>query len=991
MHLQILGGLALEGSGFNRPKPLLMLAYLAIEGPTSRRELADLFFMSTRDPRDSLSTALRYLRRESPDLFEVDGDRIQTSLRCDALELIKQFDAGQFEEALITYGGPFLKGLSLELDTELEEWVYGTREVLAGKAREAYLQMAESRAAKGEFRQAARLAEEAYFLPAAPEPEPSDFHRVYRLLIAANNTRAADVRQEATNFDIDLSINREEALARFRGPVGEATPHNLSARSTSFVGRDLELIEVARQLERPECRLLTIHGAGGIGKSRLAIQAAFEQLKGSAFKDGVFFVQLEALTSPDLIPSSTAEALGLDPQGQQDILAQVKQHIGQKQFLLLLDNYEHLIAGATLAAELLRACPNLKILITSRERLDLEEEWVFSLEGLSVSENDVDVFEKAQRFDALHLFAERAKRARLDFSLTQENLQAAQELCRLVGGSPLGIELAAVWIRMMPLEEIVSDLKQNLNVLATSTRNMVDRHQSIRAAFEHSWKLLTPKEQESLRKLSVFRGGFRREAAAEVTGATLPVLSGLADKSLLRVTPKGRYDFHVLLHQFAREKLASNTDEQIRLQRGHSAYYFHFLELRDEMSYGQHEALKSVEEEIANVREAWFWAVTNHDIEKLRRSTVIRLYYERRARFREGIELFAHAVNSLSRDSQVPDVTLGILLIHQSKLYFRIGNYQKAEELSNKGMEILRSSDEHAFVAEGLNTLGILSYSTGSFEQGKRYFKEALEVAEKLHDEGRIGSLSNNLAMTEQSQGDYHQARIYHEKALAIHKRQDNPFGIAASLRNLGELSVLMGEADEALATLGESLQLARKIKYELFLPQILIGLADAHVEIGNHSIALSFGQEALELTEKIGDQSVEAVVLVTLGRINLELNNHAEATSLLRRSLGLSLPKQNTIMMLEALLWLSRVLIRQNLYEKAAKLLSLINHHPFAEGRLAALALEALNAVGTKASNRSLLDVIEEGKHLNLEEVVRLLLEESIPLRASVYQSAES
>jgi hypothetical protein len=314
MYLHTLGGLRLEGSAFSRPKPLLLLAYLALEGVQSRRFLAELFFMDASDKLNSLARAMGYVRQAAPGVVEADNKKVWTTVSCDAAELLNLTDSKRYEKCLELYKGAFALDYELELSGDLEEWFWGTREILAAKARNAFLALGESEASKGNFSQAALLAEKAYRLKEAGELEPDDFSRLYNLLYAGNSPLATEVRKEAESFEIPLELSREEAKAQLSENIEttQEIPNNLPPPKTSFIGRDQELIEIAQQLAKKDCRLLTLHGMGGIGKSRLAIQAAHDQLKSQQFKDGVYFVTLDALTSAELIPSSIAEALSLE-------------------------------------------------------------------------------------------------------------------------------------------------------------------------------------------------------------------------------------------------------------------------------------------------------------------------------------------------------------------------------------------------------------------------------------------------------------------------------------------------------------------------------------------------------------------------------------------------------------------------------------------------------------------------------------------------------
>jgi DNA-binding SARP family transcriptional activator len=374
MRLRTLGGLELKDSPFHRPKTLLLLAYLALEGPKERQHLAMLLLPQTdkKQRLHRLRVMLSQLRQEVPGVIEADGAQVWSTLQMDAKEFLSLVEAGRYGEALKHYGGTFLKGFDLpNWSVELEEWVYGTREFLASRAREALLHLGEEEAARGRFEEAAKHAEAAYLLAGAPEPEPEDFARCHALLVAGNHPRAAEVRKEAQAFGIVLQLSPEEARARFFTAETSPPAHNLPLRSTSFISRDAELIEIADLLADPDCQLLTLVGPGGVGKTRLAVHAALEQYHLGRFPGGVFFVALEALTSVQAIPTAIASAIGLELQSYLDPLAQLQDHLAKKDILLVLDNYEHLMEAALLPAQLLQACPRLKLLVTSRERLNV--------------------------------------------------------------------------------------------------------------------------------------------------------------------------------------------------------------------------------------------------------------------------------------------------------------------------------------------------------------------------------------------------------------------------------------------------------------------------------------------------------------------------------------------------------------------------------------------------------------------------------------------
>ena len=417
----------------------------------------------------------------------------------------------------------------------------------------------------------------------------------------------------------------------------------------------MELGEITHQLLQPTCRLLNLTGMGGVGKSRLAIQATYELLRAGAFQNGIYHVALEALTKEELILSSIADRLNLHLTGQGNALDHIARHIDDKYLLLILDNFEHLINGALALPKLLQDCPNLKILATSRERLTLEQEWVFPVEGLALPSKDLPLKE-AQCFDAIQLFVQRARQVQLTFELTPDELPHVLKLCRLVAGSPLALELAAVWVTVMSPGALALELERNLDVLSASARDRTERHKSLRAVFEHSWRLLSTQEQEVLKNLSVFRGGFTREAALKVTGASLTILVSLVNKSLLRVLPSGRYDRHPLLYQYTQEKLAADASELKKMHNQHFDYFLTLAEKAKPLLDGpeQSEWLERLEQDHDNFRTALSYALNCEDAEKaLSLSGNLWWFWHIRGYYTEGREWLEKGLAQPSLATQV--------------------------------------------------------------------------------------------------------------------------------------------------------------------------------------------------------------------------------------------------------------------------------------------------------------------------------------------------
>ncbi|HLF89584.1 MAG TPA: protein kinase, partial [Anaerolineales bacterium] len=387
-------------------------------------------------------------------------------------------------------------------------------------------------------------------------------------------------------------------------------PNNLPVQPSSFIGRRNELSVIADRLADPACRLLTLLGPGGIGKTRLGIQAARQELYN--FQHGVYFVALAPLSSPRFVIHTIAETINFAfYASEEDSKTQLINYLRNKNMLLLLDNFEHLIDEAVLVAEILQNAPEIRFLITSRERLSLQEEWILHIYGMKVpSENEIDA---ADEFAAMQLLMDRARKVKPGIVFSETDKRYAVRICQLLEGVPLGIELAAAWVRLLSTQEIATEIEQNLDFLTTSLRNVSERHRSLRAVFEYSWNLLTETEREAFSKLTIFRGGFSRESAAKVAETSLFHLSTLVDKSLLRKVANDRYDMLEVLRQYGEEKLEESPQVKSIVEGRHCTFFAAFLHQREDALKGgdQKTAIDEIGVEIENIRSAVNWAISN--------------------------------------------------------------------------------------------------------------------------------------------------------------------------------------------------------------------------------------------------------------------------------------------------------------------------------------------------------------------------------------------
>ncbi len=423
-------------------------------------------------------------------------------------------------------------------------------------------------------------------------------------------------------------------------------PRPLPVPATPFLGREMELAQIAERLADPTCRLLTLLGPGGIGKTRLALQVAAGHLP--VFGDGVAYVSLagvEAGDRPDAnlawdLASALAGALNTPFRDSEDAQTQLTAVLRPLELLLVIDNFEHLAGEAELLADLLAAAPRCKLLVTSRQQLDLLEEWVYELQGLPLPTGAAD-----EENSALALFERSARRSSHAFVLDDANRAAAVQICRLVGGMPLAIELAAGWVRLLSCAEIAAEVTRSLDVLAASQRNIPERHRSMRAVFDYSWRLLSAEEQTALAALSLFAGGFGRDGALAVAQAGLPMLMALAAKSLVQRMDAGRYMLHELVRQYAQERLTSSPAWGTVRDR-HLAYVAGLAETARDELYGTEQRLwlERLELEHDNMRVALEWAFGGGGTDQGQRAeTGLRLaagiprFWNGRGHLREGV------------------------------------------------------------------------------------------------------------------------------------------------------------------------------------------------------------------------------------------------------------------------------------------------------------------------------------------------------------------
>jgi predicted ATPase len=963
---------------FLQDKRYLLLSYLAFCGDwVSREHLACLFWLDSdsTSARKNLRHLLSRVRAlEWQPGLETQQEYLRWQVDTDVAAFTRACAQSNWAAAVQTFGGELLQGFSADDTPEFAAWLETEREHLTQRWRGAVFQQSVALEQSGQTGQGLEL------LQTLLESNPLDEEALERYMQMAahlGETRIAlrayerfsELLHKELNLPPTLGLERLAESIRQKSqtlagpPPPPPIPHAPMAH-TPFVGRDLELAEIAEALQQPDCRLLTLSGPGGVGKSRMALQMVLEQAV--HFPEGAHFVTLDSLETPEQIPLRIAETLRLPLQGPDPPLAQLERHIGQRAMLLVLDNYEHLLEGAGLALRLLEACPRLHLLVTSRERLNLHSEGVIQVRGLALPEGPVSLLE-AQRYDAVRLFVLRAQQVRPDFALNPQNLPLVLEVCRRVEGFPLALELAAAWVRTLPLEEIVQEVGSP-ELMVSQSRDTQPRHRSMEAVFEHSWRLLTPAEQTALQRLSVFFGGFRAEAVKQVSSTPLPVLAALVDKSLLRLTPTGRYDRHALLYQYMQQRLAEHPLEEQETRSKHSLYYLRYLSraLKEIRGPEPKPTLLALEEELGNLRLSWSWALEMGRFQAIKDAAeALMRFLDARGRYQEGIEMFEEARQALGSSRPQQPAALGCVLVFLGKFQQRLRQQEEAAQTTQQGLDLLRSHlvpDPEPQIW-GLGTLRAVANAQGQNQAALAHGLLALKMAREMASPRLVAVCSGWVAISEDVLGQHGQAIGHYREAIFLFKQQGNRIGALHNTSSLGKLLIDLGRFEEALPLLQEALQECQTSGELMVWGETLMYLGRCYLMLGRLEPAWECAQGALQLATQHPAQYDEVWLYNLLGQVASARGQPAEALRFFRMALGQAWQAQQVPALLQVLCGWATTLEAESL--EAAKALRLVAEHPQA-------------FAADRARAQALLHGASEGESPTLEQVVGHFLEHS-------------
>ena len=946
-----------EVLAFHSDKIRALLAYLALNAnrPHRREALAALLWGELPDSKakTNLRLSLSRLRQSlervkqpkvAPPLLEIDRQIVQLNLgEADHWVDVLAFEAllatavpypqtdwwryadcvAQLAEAVKLYPAEFLHGLNVTDAPEFETWRQWQTEKYHQQVMAAYHALTEHHLALRQFQEAQNTARQQLKL----EPWHEAAHRqLMRALTWSGQADAAlrqyDLCQRTLREELGAEPDQETAVlaqsirdGRFHTlnkPVGNILPD-----VTPFFGRQKILARLLPLLFDPQYRLISLIGPGGIGKSRLSREAA--RRVGHLFPDGIWFVGLAGLELPvgtvdltemeALLVEAIGRTLQLSFHGNLSPKNQLWQHIQNKTLLLILDNFEQFVVGSQFVRELIEHAPQIQLIVTSRQRLNLQAELPLPLTGLSVPEvsrNPVG----ADRVPAVQLFAERARRADFAFALSAENIGSVIEICRRLEGIPLTLEIAATWIRRMPPAAIVETIINDLDRLAIDLRDVPERHRSMHAVFAGSWRLLTRQEQQALVQASVFRGGFDAQAAAAVLADEAAVLDQLLEKSLLARSENGRYEMHELLRQFA-QSVPDATALGLETARArHSAYYLHFMGDIAPQFYGLQlvAAQTAVQTEIENVRAAWERSVRQAQTALLAVALPgVRAYFHLSNLFEAGDQFLGTAVAKIT----FPPAFYAQILLARALFVEAMERYVEAADLARRALDLALASQAVQVEAQARNQLGhVLSDGGIDYVVAVQELNLAIELAQANGDvllkAQALSKLARTLGVT-----DLAGAQQAVSEALAIFRAQGHTFGELQSLFTLMQLARGQGAFEPMLSYATRGLYLATERKDRYFEAALKDVIAGVHSERGIYGRAIRYFKEALVIYEEIQHASSRNSSQLNLALVYWRVGNWPAARALTEAALADARDSENHIKLCIVLLNYTLLLLR--------------------------------------------------------------------------------
>ncbi|MFL5761458.1 MAG: ATP-binding protein [Thermomicrobiales bacterium] len=591
---------------------------------------------------------------------------------------------------------------------------------------------------------------------------------------------------------------------------------NLPRALTSLIGREAEIAAAGAMLRRDDVRLVTFTGPGGVGKTQLAL--AVTRALNDAFVNGVVFVPLAPLSEPSFVVSAIAQELNIRDHGSRSAIDAIRSAIGDRELLLLLDNFEHVTAAAPLVVDLLTACPYLKVLVTSRALLQITGERAFDVVPLALPDSTGEpTAEQLARFASVRLFVDRAQAIEPDFHLTDANASDVGRLCRRLNGLPLALELAAARTRLFSPAALVARLDRQLPLLEGGPRDQPIRLRSMRSAIAWSYDLLSPEEQSLFRQVSVFAGGFSLDAAESVAGeGTVELLESLVDQSLVqRIEQPGaepRFGLLETVREFGLEHLAANEEEADTRAR-HAMHYLELAEWADRTPITPEKEIadRRLEQELPNLRAALAWAAEQHDVETLTRLAIaLGWFWDKRGSLDEARLWLGQAIEATAGAQPRLLGRRALLLALAGDISTWRGATDQAVALLGEGLAAAKEADDPRAIAKVSHALGVLAIFQGDHVLAATQFKEALTRFEALDDAHGVVWASYGLGWTASLRGDRNEAKSWFDAGLDRARSNGWSTLIAFGLETLGTRAREQGNYLQAASLFAEALNLSR-------------------------------------------------------------------------------------------------------------------------------------------------------------------------------------
>ncbi len=879
-----------------------LLAYLVLF-PTkhSREKLASLIWGEVADSqaRASLRNALSILRNHlGTKLLVADrrgvGLNPQFHIWGDANEFRrlagKELSVSDWAAASELYQGDLLADF-------YDDWALDEREYYRALYVDTLMQLVKQLQLKNEHERAIHYARRA--LDIDPANESAYQQLISSHLVLGDRHSALRAYEECKKIlKSELAADpMPETVALYekaKRPAPERAPLRpasyLPAPISSFIGREKEMRELQELV--PTTRLVTLTGAGGSGKTRLTIQVARELL--DLFDDGVWWVELSNWTDPGRVPQAVAEALNLHATGDRPLLQSLADFLQPKKALLILDDCEHLVrACAQLVKTLLENCPLLKIIVTSREGLNIVGERIYHVPTLSLPEEGPLLLSNLAQYDSIRLFQERVRDTHPGFVLIEQNFPAVVQICKRLDGSPLAIELAAARVQILSIEQIAARLDDQFSLLRTSQQGELPRHQTLRATMDWSYDLLDFAEQQLFQRLAIFAGGWTLEAAEAVCGDSIlaadriiDLLMQLANKSMIIAEFKGnemRYRMLDTLRHYAAGKIKESAEPW---QDRHLAFFLALAEKAKPKLWSGEQSrwLERLDTEQDNLRAALGWAFSSQKVDMaLRLVSALWRYWEVRGYTSEGGTWLDRALE-ISKTG-MPSLRASVLR-GAGHLACQQGDYERATAFHEQALDLMRDLGETRGVARVLDQLGELARYQCNYPLAQQLHEESLALRSQFPEELERADSLANLGMVALERGDYKRAVLLFEESLEMRRTNGDRLNIAFSLNNLGLATLYTGNPAKAAELCRESLEIYRELGDKSGIASALDDLGEIACQETAPGHAEPLLNESLALRRELGDRRGIARTLGVLGDLSFSLADYDRAVALYKESL---------------------------------------------------------------------------------------------------------